>query len=688
MHKQIQTKVNRTRNQIKKSWKGGKQKKRFESWLEKNDIWEFKIYNHEFCNLSLISRVAELEKQALDLNGVVLQKTFEMKKLQVHCNKLSRNILGKYRKSHVNRFKPYSRAQAFRHKKQLKEDCITALGFLDLQGLEVSSIALRNAHSKKDELICLVNEPTPPVSGFSNAVDKVNVLLYIKDKFCISDKAYRALCTASNLPSINQIKQKKAQIKQLTVKPTPTPSQAIGFQRDFEHVLKEKVGVLYRDGKIKKNDEVKVKLSGDGTWVGKNLHVVNVTFTILNEECAMSNSGNYLIAIFEDKEGYDALESHLLDIRHAVSNNTEIIVGDCLFKVSYYLGGDYKFLLCILGIDCASCKYSCIYCKCPSNLYFMSNQTYTMPDQSCKDRSVDEIQRCASLPKNSKLKFNCSRPPLFPTIPISHVVIDNLHLFLRITDTLMNLLILEARRLDAIEKEKLKEFNRDKFTHCARLENSLADAGISGFHFYIGRESKSLKWPTLSGPQKHKLYPNINISHILEEMQDAKAQKVQYLWDEFYVLVCKLSSKEGQFSTSEVQTYREKVNKWFTTFCEVYQKQHVTPYIHVFVAHVPDLLARFGSISQFTQQGLEKLNDMTTKSYFRSTNHRKVYALAQLMHKQNRVEFLENLNTPNLIKHNKLRCSTCREHGHNARTCSHQLHEQVNATQCNKISEF
>lgn len=41
------------------------------------------------------------------------------------------------------------------------------------------------------------------------------------------------------------------------------------------------------------NKKVRVKLSGDGTGIGKRLHVVNFTFTLLNEgDAAYSSEGN------------------------------------------------------------------------------------------------------------------------------------------------------------------------------------------------------------------------------------------------------------------------------------------------------------------------------------------------------------------------------------------------------------
>lgn len=40
-----------------------------------------------------------------------------------------------------------------------------------------------------------------------------------------------------------------------------------------------------------------------------------------------------------------------------------------------------------------------------------------------------------------------------PFIPLDHVIIDTLHLFLRISDNLIELLIRELKRQDAIEKK-------------------------------------------------------------------------------------------------------------------------------------------------------------------------------------------------------------------------------------------
>lgn len=187
-----------------------------------------------------------------------------------------------------------------------------------------------------------------------------------------------------------------------------------------------------------------------------------------------------------------------------------------------------------------------------------------MPDKSSKFRTISELENCAKLPKTSKKRFNCSNPPIFPSIPMSNVVVYILHLFLRITDILMNLLILGARRLDAIDKlNKFAEFNPQKFQHCHELEKFLKESGIVGFNFYVGKDSKKLKWPTLNGPQKHKLFACIKVAEILPELGADKLTKIQFLWDEFYVLGCiKLKSANGIFSKEDVDEYESRLKKW------------------------------------------------------------------------------------------------------------------------------
>lgn len=56
--------------------------------------------------------------------------------------------------------------------------------------------------------------------------------------------------------------------------------------------------------------------------------------------------------------------------------------------------------------------------------------------------------------------------------------------------------------------------------------------------------------------------------------------------------------------------------------------------------HIPEFLKWYKTIVPFSQQGVEKLNVLITKDYFRSTNHKDT--LIQIMLKLNRLEDLND----------------------------------------------
>ena len=84
-------------------------------------------------------------------------------------------------------------------------------------------------------------------------------------------------------------------------------------------------------------------MSGDGTFVGEQLHVVNFMFTHSRRGQKRSSDGNYYLAIFRQKESYDEMKTALSDVRH-IENLSSIQVNDPTFDIVYFLGGDWKLL--------------------------------------------------------------------------------------------------------------------------------------------------------------------------------------------------------------------------------------------------------------------------------------------------------------------------------------------------------
>lgn len=80
---------------------------------------------------------------------------------------------------------------------------------------------------------------------------------------------------------------------------------------------------------------------------------------------------------------------------------------------------------------------------------------------------------------------------------------------------------------------------------------------------------------------------------------------------------------------------KEEAKDWVKKIIFAYNDLHITPYIHGFVHHFHEFINLHGNVNLFNEQALEKLNDITTSQFFRSTN-KKNY-VKQLINIRNRL---------------------------------------------------
>ena len=203
----------------------------------------------------------------------------------------------------------------------------------------------------------------------SNDLDVLDMMLYVKDYYNVSDSAYHEMTQiCKQLPRHYKIKDRISELnKQWNIK--PLPNEIEGVQQPLEERLKIRIEHLVKlsspDSEFMRSKRVRIKLSGDGTCIGKRLHVVCFTFTVLEEsDKTGSFEGNHVLAVFKTPENYTHLKKALEDVIKDVERLKQIKVDDEIFEVEYFLGGDWKFLASITGIDAASSTYACIWCKC------------------------------------------------------------------------------------------------------------------------------------------------------------------------------------------------------------------------------------------------------------------------------------------------------------------------------------
>lgn len=418
------------------------------------------------------------------------------------------------------------------------------------------TVTVMNVSTGKEEAISLGNQDLIELFGESNDVDKdtldmVNMMLYIKDWYNVSDGAYHELAkVCREMPRQYRLRERITNLNKLW-KICPTPNNTQGVQQSLKDRLDIRISHLIKssgdpNSPFMQEKLIRVKLSGDGTKIGKRLHVVAFTFTLLEEDQATSAAGNHILAVFKQPESYEYLKLALADIIDEVQHLKEIEVEGVTFSITYYLGGDWKFLAVVTGIDSASSDHACIWCKCKKDERCDIQREWSLSDQEKGARTTDENVELAQRPRSRKV-YNVSNKPLFPTIPLTHVVIDNLHLFLRTSDVLIDLLIVELRRQDAIENvKKFSNPDLSKYRHIQCYQTFVSSLGIPGFEFYVGRSSKELKCRSLTGPEKLKLFRNINIQTLLPNFSPVLSQKIQHLWNELLSLNTTISKPAAE----------------------------------------------------------------------------------------------------------------------------------------------
>ena len=103
-------------------------------------------------------------------------------------------------------------------------------------------------------------------------------------------------------------------------------------------------------------------------------------------------------------------------------------------KLDFFLGGDMKFLLMVMGLSGATSTYACLWCKIHKDERWEMSQPKDFYCTVPMKRTLQEIKDMSKLKTDN---FCCIHEPL-PNIELDHVILDELHLLLRITDRLLD----------------------------------------------------------------------------------------------------------------------------------------------------------------------------------------------------------------------------------------------------------
>jgi hypothetical protein len=303
------------------------------------------------------------------------------------------------------------------------------------------------------------------------------------------------------------------------------------------------------------------------------------------------------------------------------------------------LGGDLKFIALVFGLNAANSHYCCPWCYFDSSKPVNINETFLPRTQELAAEYTlydAEIMGHQHKPIIDFIEFDCC-------------VIDSLHLLLRISDKLFEALINKFNTIDNnpesinwSDRPLLKMFN-----------DALKDKCKIYKPFYIkskkGANPAHIKLRSLSGGDRLKIFEtfcggqNMLRDIFPHDLVDLDIE--EYAWSKFYESfeqIREFSSNEINNPPNSIERLKATLKEWLC-FYMLLIGNNISPYAHALVWHVPEFLEKYGGISIFNMQGLEKLNDFYTIYYHRSTNrirNNKAY-LKQLLKKRNRIEFYD-----------------------------------------------
>jgi len=341
------------------------------------------------------------------------------------------------------------------------------------------------------------------------------------------------------------------------------------------------------------------------------------------------------------KENYDELSASLSDLLQLLDNLKSIEINGIKFKIEYFFSSDYKMLLNLYGHKGANSKESCFWCQ--KNLKEIPN--------------VDEDLLITRNLKESYI-LEGHQPRIIKFIEYKNCVVDLLHLLLRVSDHLFELLIAKLIKIDNnsggdIEKRPYFKI----FVNFLKNECKISNP------WYVSSKSENqIKLRSLNGNERLKIFQQLFKKYVGVNKKTGKMEPMLKNFNDIFPLANEKNKNFDDESNLFYEFYKyfkiiKKYNiidlnqlnsdlkDWLRLYLKVLwenlRKNTIPPYIHVLSYHLCEMIDTYGSINKFTTQSLEKLNDFTTQYYHLCSNkkNKNKSFLRQLIKKRNRIEF-------------------------------------------------
>jgi hypothetical protein len=468
--------------------------------------------------------------------------------------------------------------------------CLNKL--LQLIDLQVMNVVIGPKSENLDDFNLVITDKT-------KMYQEVKKFLFAKDSTYLSHKNYEKLLAITEIeaPTLYRLLKYKKELD------SKCKIVQVGNCFFFD-VRKIILMVLFNflDKNSNFNDLFKLKISCDSTNVGRVTKLTNITFTIINDKAnCMAAKGNFTLAILYGKDDYKNLKEPFEHLMNILNELKEFSYKEKTYNIKYFLGGDWVAMANLLGLKMANGKYPCLWCTKHKDEFGKLNAKFL---------SRNKKLQCECLLKKKEVdKLGYQNESCVGDIENYDCVIDTLHLFLRISDFLVEELL---RILGAGEG-----YSRDKFEI---LRTSVTDKNdlkekafpcLETLIMFLQNECKISVQLTqekiiagLRGPEKKRLFEmieKIGLKTIFtnQNLKVKNIDKIEKLWKDFYGIYKYITSQnEPDYITVKKETF-----EWFLLLKSTFAQERITPYIHSFVDHVWEFIMIHKNIHLFNQEG-------------------------------------------------------------------------------------
>jgi hypothetical protein len=334
-----------------------------------------------------------------------------------------------------------------------------------------------------------------------------------------------------------------------------------------------------------------------------------------------------------DKEDYENVERALSQILLKLMEVKKLEINDASFDVEWFLAADYKMLAILYGLNAANSHQACVWCTC---------DLYKLPNKDSRFPINRTLKNSFKLFKDKKDGY--VKEPIIKFIDFKNCVIDLLHLFLRISDKLFDLLISKLIGFDGNDSADLEK--RPSFKIFYNLLS--VKCNITKPFFTTTKDSEmKIKLRSLNGEDRSKVFEKLfeNFGLLSDHFPENLNLLIEdFVWREFYQLFLMVKSYTNNPYDLHfpIDFLEQRLRKWLTFYLKLNSGfENLSCYVHAFVFHIPEMIKNNNDINIFNCEGLEKLNDFSTQYYRLCSNkHKRNNSyISQMIDKRNRIEF-------------------------------------------------